>query len=98
MGDQTGPVESVLKTPGFKLFWDRLIEDLRTLYDSHIREAMSASKDGNRELADAFLKRAAGVDDVIIRMSKAPLNMINKEKGYHHAGAESAGSGYSGVA
>jgi hypothetical protein len=96
MAYDPGPIESALASPGFNLFWNRLMSDLGELHDKLADEAEESIKNGEVSKSNASLLRAAQTRDIISRIKDAPTKARNREKEKHYGRPdESRSAGYS---
>ena len=75
-----GPIEAAVASPGFGLFWNRLMSDLQELHDKLTDEAESQAKQGQMLLSNATLLRAVQTADIIRRIKDAPTKAKTREK------------------
>ncbi len=93
---ERGPIETALSSPGFTLFWNRVMADLVDLHGNLAAESEKLITEGNGPKALSTLTRAAQVRDIIEKIKDAPTKAKSREKEKLHGRPdESRHAGYS---
>lgn len=91
-----GPIEIATASPGFNLFWNRLMTDLSELHAKLVAEAERLIREGSANQSSATLLRAVQTRDIIDRIKDAPVKARTREKeNLHGRPDESRQAGYS---